>query len=238
MTVPEIAEAAQGNWWKRRKTWQKVLLIILAVLIGLSVLGSVLPEPEEEGGESASGAATTEATTTEGDNPEETTTTAEGAEATTTTVEATTTTVEDTTTTVAETTTTQPDLPGIGDAVRDGKFEFVVTGMEEPGKVYDPEDLLEDEATGVWFIVFLTVENIGDVEQTFFAGDQKVLWDDKEFTADGFAWNGTNVESLNPGLILEATVMFDVPESFPEAGVGTVLELHDSAFSGGVNVYL
>jgi hypothetical protein len=192
MTEPDVAKA---GWWARKKTWQKVLLIIGGVFIGLMVLAAFVPEPEE----SASGG---------------------------------------TTTTAAGVATTQPDLPGIGDPVRDGKFEFIVTGIEEPGNVYDSEDLLNDEAVGEWFIVFMTVENIGDQEQTFSAGDQKVLWDGKEFTAEGFTWNGTSFEDLNPGIVLEATVMFDMPASFPEGGIGSVLELHDSAFSGGVNVYL
>jgi hypothetical protein len=136
------------------------------------------------------------------------------------------------------TTTTAPDQPGIGDTVRDGKFEFVVMETEEPGKVYDPEDSLEDEAKGKWLVVHMTVENIGDAEQSFFAGDQKVLWDGKEFSAEGFTFNGTSFEDLNPGIVLDATVMFDVPLTFPDGGTGAVLELHDSAFSNGVNVQL
>lgn len=122
--------------------------------------------------------------------------------------------------------------------MRDGKFEFVITGIEEPGKVYDPDNLLEDEANGVWFIVLMTVENIGDQQQSFFAGEQKLDWDGKEFTAADFTWNGTSFEELNPGVTVEATVMFDVPENFPDAGAETVLELHDSFLSFGVNVFL
>lgn len=122
--------------------------------------------------------------------------------------------------------------------MRDGKFEFVITGIEEPGKVYDPDNFLEDEANGVWFIVLMTVENIGDQQQSFFAGEQKLDWDGREFTAADFTWNGTSFEELNPGVTVEATVMFDVPENFPDAGAETVLELHDSFLSFGVNVFL
>lgn len=136
------------------------------------------------------------------------------------------------------TTTTEAGLPGIGDAVRDGKFEFVVTSIEQPGTVYQPPGALKDEANGRWFVVQITVENIGDAEQTFFAGNQKILWDDKEYGGETFTWNGTNGEDLNPGVVLEATVLFDLPKGFPEGGVGTILELHDSGFSGGANVHL
>ena len=46
------------------------------------------------------------------------------------------------------------------------------------------------------------------------------------------------MEDLNPGVVIEPTVMFDLPDGFPKLGTGTTLELHDSAFSGGVNVSL
>lgn len=133
--------------------------------------------------------------------------------------------------------TLQAGLAGIGDFLRDGKFEFVVTGIEEPGKVYGPEDVLEDDAIGQWLIVLVTVENIGSEERPFFAENQKISWDGREFEAEGSTSNGTSIENLNPGLALDAILMFDVPTSFPERGVGTVLVLHDSALSGGVGVY-
>ena len=84
----------------------------------------------------------------------------------------------------------------------------------------------------------VTVENVGDRERAFFDGNRKILWDDKEYGGEGFTWNGTNAEDLNPGVVLEATLMFDLPDEFPTLGAGTTLELHDSAFSGGVNVSL
>lgn len=218
---PETIVAA-ASWWSRRKTWHKVALIALGGLIALSVIGSLLGDPEESASDAAT--PTAEAPSTE--------------DAVVTTLELVTPETTEVTTTAVETTTTTEALPGVGEAVRDGKFEFVVTGIEEPGKVYDPDNLLDDEANGVWFIVLMTVENIGDQQQSFFAGEQKLDWDGKEFTAADFTWNGTSFEELNPGVTVEATVMFDVPEDFPEGGAETVLELHDSLFSFGVDVYL
>jgi len=221
-TAAVTTTVAAGSWWSQRPTWQKVALIAVGALIALVVIGSLLSDPAEE---SASDETTTPTTTATDDGavtPPETEA-PETTEATTTTVEA---------------TTTSEALPGVGQPVRDGNFEFVVTGIEEPGNVYDPDDVLPDDATGEWFIVFMTVENIGDEAQTFFAGNQKIFWDGKEFTAADFTWNGTSFEELNPGITLEATVMFDVPDDFPEAGAGTVLQLHDSVFSGGVQVIL
>ncbi len=133
--------------------------IVLGVSFVVLLVGGALTPLEEDAGTAAP-------TTTKGQQG--TTTTLDSSEttvpttgATTTTAGAsTTTTGQATTTTIEPTTTTTEDLPGIGDPVRDGKFEFVVTGIEEPGKVYDPDDVFEDEAVGEWFIVFMTVENM------------------------------------------------------------------------------
>ena len=141
-------------------------------------------------------------------------------------------------TTDATTTTTESGLPGVGDAVRDGKFEFVATSIEQPGTEYQPPGAFKDVANGQWFVVHMTVENIGDAEQTFFAGNQRILWDGKEFGGETLTWNGTNADDLNPGLTVDATVLFDLPASFPAAGAGSMLELHDPGFSAGVNVHL
>ena len=211
MTRPGGTEpiAGQDNWWRRRKTWQKVLLIVGGVFIVLAVAGSIAGESET----SDQGASDT--TPADSEPPEVTTSTA------------------------AETTTTSAaGLPGIGDPVRDAQFEFIVTGLEEPGRFYQPEGLLKDEANGAWLVVYVTVENVGDRERAFLAGNQKILWDGKEYGGEGFTWHGTNAEDLNPGVVLEATLMFDVPDGFPNLGTGTILVLHDSAFSGGVDVSL
>ena len=211
MTEPGGAEpvAAQGNWWQRRETWQKVLLIVGGVFLVLAVAGSIAGESEtpDQGASD----------TTPADSESRDVTTSTAAETTT---------------------TTEAGLPKIGDPVRDGHFEFVVTGLEAPGAIYQPEGLLKDEANGAWLVIYVTVENVGDREQAFLAGNQKILWDGKEYGGEGFTWNGTNVEDLNPGVALEATLMFDVPDGFPNLGAGTILELHDSAFSGGVSVSL
>ena len=127
---------------------------------------------------------------------------------------------------------------GIGDPVRDGNFEFVVDSVGMAGKVYSPGGILQDEANGVWFVAEVRVTNIGDGAQTFFAGNQKIIWEDRELEADGFTWNGTNVEELNPGVSLDAVLLFDVPLSFPADGAGTTMRLHDSAFSRGIEVQL
>ncbi len=151
--------------------------------------------------------------------------------------EATTTTTTRIATTTTTTTKPPPKRASIGDPVRDGKFEFVVIDVEQPGKILGSGGL-EDEALGTWLIARIKVTNVSDEAQSFFAGNQKLTLGAATYDAASFTWSGTALEDLNPGLSFEAIVPFDVPESFPRDGTGAVLTLHDSAFSGGVEVWL
>ena len=85
----------------------------------------------------------------------------------------------------------------------------------------------------------LTVTNIGTEPRHFADGHQRAYGPDgKQYAADtgaavvangnGEAW--WNV--INPGNSVAAKVVFDIP---PGATI-TTLQLHDSAFSGGVQV--
>lgn len=128
--------------------------------------------------------------------------------------------------------------PGIGDAVRDGKFEFTVTkvrpGVERVGGQYG------EEAQGQFVLVHMTVENIGD-ESQFFDGDAQKLFDksDREFSADTLAAayleeSKSLYNEINPGNKVEGIVVFDIPKDVEPVRI----ELHDSVFSDGVTVDL
>lgn len=131
--------------------------------------------------------------------------------------------------------------PGIGTPVRDGKFQFTVTkiksGVDEVGGEY-----LNRQAQGQYVMVHVTVENIGDEARTFTSGSQ-VLFDTKgrEYEADtaaGVYMEGdakSFLEDINPGNSVKGVLVFDVPKSGFKPGK---IELHDSAFSGGVEVAL
>lgn len=130
-------------------------------------------------------------------------------------------------------------VPGIGTAVRDGKFEFTVTDVEA-GVPTIGSDMLGDTAQGQFVLVSVTVTNIGDAAQSFF-GDNATLVDDqgREHSADSTAAIYLeNSESfyteINPGNGVDAVVVFDIPAD----AVPTAIELHDSMFSGGVTVAL
>jgi hypothetical protein len=128
---------------------------------------------------------------------------------------------------------------GIGQPAADGDFSFVVSGVDcsltEIGNQY-----LGTKAQGQFCIVSLAVTNIGDSAQSFF-GDNTKLYnaDGQEFSADTEAAiyledSASLFEEINPGNSLNSKVVFDVPAGTTP----TSIELHDSAFSGGVTVSL
>lgn len=132
-----------------------------------------------------------------------------------------------------------PAAAGLGTPVRDGKFEFTVTSVE-PGVARVGNDLIGKEAQGQYVLVHLTVANIGTEAQYFSDGAQKAFdAQGREFSADSSAGvylegNDTLLNQINPGNTVTGTVVFDVPA---DAAL-TLLELHDSLFSGGVEVAL
>ncbi|MGQ7297987.1 DUF4352 domain-containing protein [Quadrisphaera sp. KR29] len=131
------------------------------------------------------------------------------------------------------------DVAGLNTAVRDGKFEFTVHGME-CGETLIGSDAFGAKAQGQFCIVDLTVANIGDEAQYFFGDNAKLInAAGQEYSADTEAAiylddSSSLMEEINPGNKLDGKVVFDVPEG---ADI-TTMELHDSAFSGGVQVSL
>ena len=129
---------------------------------------------------------------------------------------------------------------GIGDPVRDGKFEFVVKSVECGVKKVGAE-FLEEKAQGQFCLVSMTVENIGDESQFFDAGSQKGQTDTgATVDADGAASlvvpenENSFLEEINPGNSIEVVVVYDIAKDQKL----TAVELYDSLFSGGVTVSL
>jgi hypothetical protein len=122
-------------------------------------------------------------------------------------------------------------------AARDGKFEFKVTklktGVKKIGDQY-----VQTKAQGQFVIVSITVKNIGDEARTFDAGSQKAYdQQGREFSADSTAGiylddSNSFLTGINPGNSVKGQVVFDIPKGTQLAQ----MELHDSAFSGGVKV--
>ncbi|MBO9555995.1 DUF4352 domain-containing protein [Cellulomonas sp.] len=132
-----------------------------------------------------------------------------------------------------------PAAAGLNTPVRDGKFEFVVTGVE-CGQTTLGDEYINTTAQGQFCLVHVRATNIGDKPQYFFADNQKAFnADGQEYSAnssasiyldDADSW----MSEINPGNGIDGTVVFDVPVGVTPTSV----ELHDSAFSGGVKVVL
>jgi hypothetical protein len=131
--------------------------------------------------------------------------------------------------------------PGLGDPVRDGKFEFTVTEVE-CGQTSVGQGGLTQTAQGQFCLVSVTVKNIGDEPQTMSDGNQKGIGSNgSEYATDSVAGMYLNQENadlwlsqINPGNQVTGVLVFDVPGDVTLRS----LKLHDSLFSGGVTVNL
>jgi len=131
------------------------------------------------------------------------------------------------------------NAPAIGTKVRDGKFEFVVTGLK-CGIDSVGSDGFDTKAQGEFCRVSITISNIGNEAQSM-SGDNQVAFDakDRRFSASSEAAiydpkSEVLFEKINPGNTIKGRVYFDVPRNTTLVKI----ELHDSMFSGGVDVAL
>ncbi|WP_245662379.1 DUF4352 domain-containing protein [Nocardia vermiculata] len=131
-----------------------------------------------------------------------------------------------------------PNVAPAGSEVRDGKFAFVVTGIDPPVKTLGDNVFLSDTAQGEYLVIHVDISNVGDRPRSYF-GDNQVLIDDqgREYTNDSSAEFNINDGAvlgtdINPGNKITVAIAFDVsPGTVP-----TAIEFHDSMFSGGVRV--
>jgi hypothetical protein len=144
----------------------------------------------------------------------------------------------DATTKPAEPTKAAPAEAGIGTPVRDGKFEFVVQKVE-CGKNKVGGEYLNKTAQGQFCLITVSVKNIGNKPQSFSDSSQKAFSDKgAEYATDSGASLYANTDQqvwlndINPGNVLTGIIVFDIPKDSKIAR----LELHDSMFSGGVEV--
>lgn len=126
---------------------------------------------------------------------------------------------------------------GIGQPAKDGKFTFTVTKVTTRSKVGN--EFLGKTAQGKFVVVYVTVANHADEPQSFFGDNQKLLAGGKTYSASTEAAmyvesSASLYEEINPGNKVRGIVLFDVPKTVTPS----VVQLHDSAFSGGVRVNL
>jgi hypothetical protein len=131
-------------------------------------------------------------------------------------------------------------LGDIGTKVRDGTFEFVVTGVERPGKTLAGKLNTTLTAQGEFVIVRANVTNVGKTAQSADCQCQLLVSDQGEkfkpsplilSTKDALKF----VRRIEPGTtVKDVVVLFDVT-----AGTKVVnIELHDSASTSGAKVKL
>lgn len=236
---PGVPPPQQPPAPKQKRSWfarHKILTTLLAVIAFIVVIaiatsgGDDGPVTEETGTSEQADAADegADASATDGAADEETATdteepvedeAAEGGE--------------------AEDVTEAESSPGLGDTVADGDFEFVVTDLEA-GVERVGDEFLNTDAQGQFVLVHLSVTNIGNDSQTFFGSNQDLVdTEGRSHSADDSAAiylhdSDAVISGINPGNTAEVTVVFDIPTDAEPAAI----ELHDSAFSGGVSVDL
>jgi len=134
-------------------------------------------------------------------------------------------------------------LAKIGQAARDGKFEFTISKVSCGETTVGTNQYLQKQAQGQYCRVTMSVQNIGDQAQGLSSSDQKLIdAAGKQYSADDTATlyaapqgaSSTWYNNINPGNSVNGDIIFDIPK-----GVTPITaELHDSAFSGGVKVNL
>jgi predicted double-glycine peptidase len=136
-------------------------------------------------------------------------------------------------------------MPKLNQPADDGQFEFTVTSFScGQSSVTDPDSsYLVANAKGQFCLMALNIKNIGKQSQTFDDSSQYIYnsgntqyTSDSEATStlEGSSGQIGSYPSLNPGVSISGTVVFDVP-------AGVTIDhalLHDSSLSNGVKVNL
>lgn len=129
----------------------------------------------------------------------------------------------------------------IGEAARDGKFEFTISSIECGKASVGTNPYLTKTAQGQYCLLNMTVKNIGNEAQSLFSSNQFVFnTSGQKYSADDVATTyaapegSTWYSNINPGNSVSGAVVFDIPKD----QTPTTAELHDSTFSGGVKVKL
>ena len=132
----------------------------------------------------------------------------------------------------------QSDAPRIGEDATDGQFTFVVESFE-CGETEVTRGAVSQTANGEFCFLKLTVSNTGQEGRHFLAGVQGLFtYAGGRLTPSTEATALDNAEALNeeinPGLSIDATVIFDVADSDEIE----FAHLKDAPLSKGVKVRL
>jgi uncharacterized protein (UPF0333 family) len=137
------------------------------------------------------------------------------------------------------TATTQSVVPAGQQAV-DGDLGFTVTNIAYSKTAGDPSNppYITSTAQGVYVIITVTIRNVGNKVQSYFASNEKLIDSSGRqysFDSTGDLWaNKSPVLPMAPGGLASTKMVFDVPEGTQP----TQLELHQSLLSTGVKLNL
>ena len=136
-------------------------------------------------------------------------------------------------------TTVAPGTPGLNQVALDGSFAFTVTSVNCNQTTLGSAPITTDAPAGSqWCVANMTVKNVKTSAQSFLASNQKATdANGSQLSADSLGLiyipgSDSALSTVNPGVTIQATVPFRL------ATGDTIksLQLHDSAFSGGVTV--
>ena len=136
-------------------------------------------------------------------------------------------------------TTAAPGTPGLNQVALDGSFAFTVASVSCNQTTLGSAPITTDAPAGSqWCVASMTVKNVKTSAQDFMASNQKATdANGNQLSADDVAsiyipGTDSSLSTVNPGVTIQATVPFRL------ASGDTIksLQLHDSAFSGGVTV--
>src|SRR5664280_2532615 len=143
------------------------------------------------------------------------------------------------TTAGGSTATAVPGTPGLNQVALDGSFAFTVTSVSCNQTTLGTAPITTEAPAGSqWCVASMSVKNVKTSAQEYFVSNQKATdANGNQLSADSAALiyipgSDSALSTVNPGVTIQATVPFRL------ATGDTIksLQLHDSAFSGGVTV--
>lgn len=123
--------------------------------------------------------------------------------------------VQENTTTSEAASEPTSEIYKVGDKVVVGDRAYTITDVKTASSVGD--DFTKKEATGVYVIVTMTIENIGKESATMGTSDVKIIDSEgRTFESDTNAWialkNNILLKQIQPGLPVTGETIFDVPK--------------------------
>lgn len=118
----------------------------------------------------------------------------------------------------------------VGDRVTVGDRAYTITTVKTTSSVGDNE-YTKKEATGIYVLVTMTIENIGKESSTMSSNDVKIIDSEgRTFESDTQAWAALEdnilLKQIQPGLPVTGETVFDVPK-----GIDATLQVTDGGWT-------